>query len=52
MPVPLRAAAPDLRVLSIGQFEADPGPDAPYDHWLVTPALPREDPCLAFSTAG
>ena len=52
MPVPLRAAAPNLRVLSIGQFEADPGPDAPYDHWLVTPALPREDPCLAFSTAG
>ena len=52
MPVPLRAAAPNLRVLSIGQFEADPGPDAPYDRWLVTPALPREDPCLAFSTAG
>ena len=52
MPVPLRAANPDLRVLSIGQFESDPGVAAPYDLWLITPPHPREDPCLAFSTEG
>ena len=49
--VPLRLAAPDLRILSIGQFEADPGPDTPYDLWLITKPQPRDDPCLAFSTA-
>lgn len=52
MPVPLRAANPDLRVLSIGQFESDPGVAAPYDLWLITPPHPRQDPCLAFSTEG
>lgn len=52
LPVPLLIAAPDVRVLSIGQYESDPGPAAPNDHWLVTPAPPREDPCLAFSTPG
>lgn len=48
--VPLRLAAPGLRILSVGQFEADPGPDTPYDLWLITPPQPREDPCAAFST--
>lgn len=52
MPVPLRLAAPDLRVLSIGQFEADPGPTAPYDYWLLAPPPPRTDPCRAFSIGG
>ncbi len=52
MPASLRLAAPDLRVLSIGQFESNPGPTAPYDYWVVAPPQPRSDPCLAFSTAG
>ena len=52
MPVPLLRAAPDVRVLSVGQYESDPGPAPPNDFWLITPALPREDPCLAFSTPG
>ena len=52
MPVPLRLAAPDLRILSIGQFEAIPDVTPPYDYWLITPPQPRTDPCLAFSTDG
>lgn len=49
MPVPLARVMPDLRVVSIGQMEADPGADAPYDHWIVTPPHPRPDPCAAFA---
>ena len=52
MPAPLRLAAPDLRVLSVGQFESAPDQPTPYDYWLITPPQPREDPCLAFSTQG
>jgi len=47
----LAVAAPGLRVLSVGQMEADPGVDAPFDLWLVTPAVAREDPCAAFGAA-
>ena len=52
MPVPLQLAAPDLRILSIGQVESDPGVNPPYDFWLITLPQPRNDPCLAFSTGG
>ena len=52
LPIPLHLAAPDLRVLSIGQFEGAAGADEPHDFWLISPPQPREDPCLAFSTAG
>lgn len=47
-PSALRHAAPDLRILSIGQFEEPPGDTPPYDVWLVTDAHPRPDPCEAF----
>ncbi len=50
IPAALALAAPQVQVLSVGQFEADPGPDAPYDLWIVTDATPREDPCAAFRT--
>jgi uncharacterized iron-regulated protein len=40
---------PGIRVLSLGQLESDPGSDAPFDLWIVTPAPAREDPCLAFA---
>jgi uncharacterized iron-regulated protein len=40
---------PGIRVLSLGQVESDPGRDAPFDLWIVTPAPAREDPCLAFA---
>jgi uncharacterized iron-regulated protein len=48
IPAALAVAAPDVRVLSIGQVEADPGPLAPFDLWIVTPPQPRPDPCAAF----
>ena len=48
IPAALARAAPEVRVLSVGQLEADPGVDAPYDLWLATDPVPREDPCAAF----
>lgn len=48
VPQALALAAPDLRVVSVGQYEVDPGPSAPHDFWLVTDAVPRPDPCAAF----
>jgi len=48
IPAALALGAPGVRVLSVGQLEADPGPDAPYDLWLVAPPPPRPDPCAAF----
>ncbi len=48
VPRKLAVAAPDLRVLSFAMLEADPGPDAPFDHWIVTDPHPREDPCAHF----
>lgn len=47
----IAAAAPEVTVLSIGQFEEPPtgsGPAVPFDLWLVTEPAPREDPCAAF----
>lgn len=44
----LERAAPDLSVLSVGQYEIE-APDAPpFDYWLVTDPAPRPDPCAAF----
>lgn len=48
IPAALAVSAPDLRVLAVGQFEADPGPDAPYDLWVVTDPVNRPDPCATF----
>jgi len=44
----LHAAAPEVTVLSIGQFEAPPDLPVPFDLWLVTPPADRPDPCAAF----
>jgi hypothetical protein len=33
--------------MSIGQLEG-PVADAPFDHWIVTDAPGRGDPCAAF----
>jgi len=43
-------AAPDVRVISLGQLEAEPDGAAPaFDAYTVAPPPPgREDPCLAF----
>ncbi|AWD21390.1 ChaN family lipoprotein [Fuscovulum blasticum] len=50
IPAMIAQAAPGLKVWSLGQVEADPGPDAPYDAVNVTAPAPREDPCLAFTS--
>lgn len=54
IPAALRRAAPDLRVLSIGQVE-DHGElpdDPPFDLWLVTPPTDRPDPCAGLRARG
>jgi uncharacterized iron-regulated protein len=48
MPVPLARAAPEVRVLSFGQLEAEPDAPPPFDVWHVTAAPERGDPCAAF----
>lgn len=45
---PLAFAAPEVTVLTLGQFEQSAPQNPPYDLWVVTPAVPRDDPCLAF----
>lgn len=47
VPAALSLAVPGVRVLSVGQMEADPGPDAPFDLWIVTEPHPRDDPCAS-----
>lgn len=48
VPALLARAAPDLRVLSVGQFEDAAEAAPPFDLWLVTEAAERPDPCAAF----
>ena len=52
VPAVLALAAPSLSVVSVGQLESDPGPDAPYDFWIVTPPQPRDDPCAGLAVQG
>jgi len=49
MPDALRFAAPELSVLTLGQFETVPEDPVPYDLWLVTDPAPRDDPCAGFA---
>ena len=49
MPAALKHAAPAIHVVALGQLEAEPEGEPPYDIWLVTEAAPREDPCAEFS---
>ncbi|PTQ70769.1 ChaN family lipoprotein [Celeribacter persicus] len=49
MPAALSLAAPELRVLSIGQLEDTPEETPPYDLWLVTLPVERDDPCAGFA---
>ncbi len=48
VPALIGLADPGVRVLSLGQLEADPGPDAPFDLWIVADPVPRGDPCAVF----
>jgi uncharacterized iron-regulated protein len=47
-PALLARAAPDLRILTIGQYEMDAPENPPFDLYLVTPKADRTDPCEAF----
>ncbi len=47
-PYMLTQAQPDLRVLSVGQFEVIPEDRPPHDYWIVTDPHPRPDPCEMF----
>jgi uncharacterized iron-regulated protein len=49
IPAALGIAAPAITAFSLGQVEGDPGPDAPFDAWIVTAPTPRDDPCAAFT---
>lgn len=49
LPAVLATVAPDLRVLSVGQFEQVPEGEVPFDLWLVTAPAERDDPCAAFA---
>jgi len=49
IPAVLARVAPDMRVLSIGQIEGVAGPNEPFDLWIVTDPVPRDDPCAAFA---
>jgi len=50
IPAKLAAADPMLRVLSLGQLEAEPDPAEreAFDVYLIAPPPEREDPCIAF----
>ncbi len=48
IPHMLDRADPDLTVLSVGQLEAIPDDEPPFDLWLVTEPAERGDPCEAF----
>ena len=49
IPAVLGLVAPQARVLSVGQIEAPAAAQQPYDLWIVTKAIPRDDPCAAFA---
>ncbi|KGB81060.1 lipoprotein [Rhodovulum sp. NI22] len=49
LPAALAVAAPDMTLLSIGQFEEAPEDDPPFDRWLITAPAERDDPCAGFS---
>jgi uncharacterized iron-regulated protein len=48
MPAVLAVAAPEVAVLSLGQFEAAPEGEVPFDLWSVAAPIDRPDPCAAF----
>ncbi|PIV75469.1 MAG: hypothetical protein COW55_05335 [Rhodobacteraceae bacterium CG17_big_fil_post_rev_8_21_14_2_50_65_11] len=50
VPGVIARAAPGVTVISVGQVEAQPEAQAPFDVWRVTPSVDREDPCAGFGT--
>ncbi|MFQ5438448.1 MAG: hypothetical protein ACE5DK_06425, partial [Paracoccaceae bacterium] len=48
MPRALRTVAPEISILSIGQYELSVDDEPPVDLYLLTSAAEREDPCVGF----
>ena len=48
VPAVLALVAPELSVHAVGQMEAEPDGDAPFDQVRVTDPAERDDPCAAF----
>lgn len=48
VPALLNIAAPDLSILSFGQFELEQPEKAPFDVFLITKQAERDDPCAVF----
>ena len=48
VPAMIAMAAPEVSVMSVGQFESEPEADIPFDLWRVTEPAERDDPCAAF----
>ena len=48
VPAVLAEVAPGVSVLSVGQVEGAARDDAPFDLWVVTDEIARDDPCAAF----
>lgn len=51
VPALLKTAAPDLKVLAVGQFESPPEEAADFDDVLLAPAPARTDPCAGLKAA-
>lgn len=48
VPAMIALVAPDVAVISVGQFESELEGDIPFDLWRVTEPAERDDPCAAF----
>lgn len=48
IPALVARAAPAVSVFSLGQFEAPPMGDVPFDLWAVSDPVERPDPCAGF----
>lgn len=48
VPALLAIAAPEVAVVSVGQFEEAPSGAVPFDFWTVAEPAERPDPCEAF----
>lgn len=48
VPALIARAAPEVSVFSLGQFEAAPEGDLPFDLWALSDPVDRPDPCAAF----
>lgn len=49
VPAVLARVAPTAKVIAIGQVEGRADAAEPYDLWIVTEPIPRDDPCAAFA---